>query len=203
MLDNMLRGFKDRLLASSAAFIGTRFHPIQITLLAFFFGLIGSVALTQQFYWVGFFMWWVNRFLDGLDGTVARQHGLQTDLGGYLDILFDFVMYAAFPIALVIAEPTSAGCLAVIFLLATFYVNAASWMYLSAILEKHAQGAKAQGERTTITMPGGLITGAETVLFYCAFILFPAYLVQLYLLMAGLVIVTIIQRFVWAVRHLD
>ena len=203
MFDNMLRGLKDRILSSVAVFIRARFHPIQITILAFMIGLIGVFALTQQLYLLGFFLWCVNRFFDGLDGTVARLYDLQTDLGGYLDILLDFVIYAAVPVALVIAEPTSTGYLAVIFLLATFYINAASWMYLSAILEKRAQGANVQGERTTVTMPGGLITGAETILFYCAFILFPAYLVQLYLLMSVLVIVTMIQRFIWAMRHLD
>lgn len=36
----------------------------------------------------------------GIDGLVARVSGQQTDFGGYLDILCDFVVYAAIPIGL-------------------------------------------------------------------------------------------------------
>jgi hypothetical protein len=51
-------------------------------------------------------------------------------------------------------------------------------------------------------MPAGLIGGTETIIFYSLFLLWPLYLVPLYLLMAGLVLVTVGQRLVWASRHL-
>ena len=55
-------------------------------------------------------------------------------------------------------------------LVASFYVNAASWMYLAALLEQRNDGAAARGETTAVTMPPGLIGGAETVAFYAAFL---------------------------------
>jgi hypothetical protein len=58
-------------------------------------------------------------------------------------------------------------------LLGSFFVNAASWMYLSAVLERRGAGAAARGERTTVTMPPGLIAGAETVVLYTLFLVFP------------------------------
>jgi hypothetical protein len=87
-------------------------------------------------------------------------------------------------------------------LLASFSVNAASWMYLAAILKKRELGARATGERTSVTMPGGLIGGSETIVLYSVFLLLPGYRVPLFLLTAALVALTIVQRLVWAARHL-
>jgi hypothetical protein len=51
-------------------------------------------------------------------------------------------------------------------------------------------------------MPAGIIGGTETIIFYTAFIFFPAYLAWLFSLMGLLIIVTILQRLVWASRHI-
>lgn len=171
-------------------------------------GLATAVALWQQAYALGFLLWFFNRVFDGLDGAVARLCGLQSDFGGYLDIVVDFVVYAAIPVGLVagvVDASASTGTaqplvLGLIFLLCTYYVNAASWMYLAAILEK--RHAAYDGRLTTITMPAGIIGGTETIVFYTAFILFPSYLVWLFSLMGLLITVTILQRLVWAARHI-
>lgn len=201
MLDNALRHFKDRLLDPLARRL-PKAAPIAITLIALVVGLVGIILLTQQYYCWGLICWLLNRLLDGLDGAVARVHQRQSDWGGYVDILSDYVVYAGFPAALVIGTPSSGGYLCLAFLLACFYVNTASWMYLAAILEKRKHGAIARSELTTITMPAGLIGGTETIVFYSLFLLWPLHLVPLYLLMAGLVLVTVGQRLVWASRHL-
>ncbi len=199
MLDNTLRHFKDRLLDPLARPL-PGVHPIIITLIALGVGLLGIFLVTQQAYGWGLVCWLLNRTLDGLDGSVARQHRRQSDLGGYVDILADFIVYAGFPIALVMGSPSVNGYLSLAFLLACFYINSASWMYLAAILEKRRYTTRA--ELTTITMPDGLIGGAETIIFYCLFLLWPNYLVFLYALMGGLVLVTIGQRLVWAAKNL-
>jgi phosphatidylglycerophosphate synthase len=201
MLDNLLRHLKDRLLEPLArALPGTA--PIAITLLALAVGLVGIALLTQQYFGWALLCWLLNRLLDGLDGTVARVHQRQSDWGGYVDILSDYVVYAGFPVALVVATPSTGSYLSLGLLLACFYLNTASWMYLAAILEKRKHGARNRNELTTITMPVGLIGGTETIIFYSLFLLWPAYLVPLYLLMAGLVLVTVGQRLIWASRYL-
>jgi phosphatidylglycerophosphate synthase len=138
-------------------------------------------------------LWLANRVLDGLDGTLARVQGAQSDVGGYVDLLLDFVVYAAIPFGLVLGRPSVATALAALALVGSFYVNAASWMYLAALLERRGVGARSRGELTSITMPEGLIGGSETVVLYTLF-LFSA--------MAALVVVTAAQRLVWAVRRL-
>ena len=201
MLDKVLRPPKERLLLPAAR-LTRQVHPTVLTLTAFAVGVlaVGAVLLHAPRLALG--LWLANRFLDGLDGSAARFQHRQSDWGGYLDILLDMVVYAALPIALVAAAPTPAGYLSLALLLAVYYLNGGSWLYLAALLEKRRQGAGTRGETTSITMPSGLIEGAETVVCYCVFLLWPGQVVLLFSVFAGLVLVTVGQRLVWAARTL-
>lgn len=207
MFDERMRLVKDMTFNPLARFV-QRVPPWFFSVMGLLVGLATAVALWQQAYALGFLLWFFNRVFDGLDGAVARLRGLQSDFGGYLDILIDFVVYAAIPVGLALgvqnqAVATSSGqavTLSLVFLLFTYYINAASWMYLAAILEKRRAGNS--DKLTTITMPAGIIGGTETIILYTAFIFFPAYLVWLFSLMGLLIIVTILQRLVWASRHI-
>jgi phosphatidylglycerophosphate synthase len=202
MIDKVLRSPKEQLLLPVAARLLRTIHPTTITLVAFGVGVVAAVAAWQQAYGVALALWALNRVLDGLDGTVARLHGKQSDLGGYLDIVLDITIYALVPLALAFGINSADVYMSLAFLLGTFYVNGASWMYLAALLEKRRHGAAMQGELTTVTMPGGLIEGTETIIFYTLFLLLPAYLPVLFTIMGVLVIFTAGQRLVWAMRHL-
>ncbi len=198
MVDRYLRVPKDIVLNSTAKHL-SNIHPTSITLFAFGLGLIAVLSIAMGNYGWGLFFWLLNRFLDGLDGNVARLWGKQSDLGGYIDILLDFVIYALIPLSLVIADPSEIAYLSLGILLASFYVNAGSWMFLSAILEKRGFGKK---EKASVTMPGGFIEGTETIIFYCFFLIFPNALMLLFNLMALLVLLTTLQRITWATKHL-
>lgn len=169
-------------------------------MLALIAGLLSAWFTFTHSYSVAFAFWILNRVLDGLDGLLARIHNKQSDFGGYVDILTDFIVYAALPIGLIVGSPSSERYLALAFLLAVFYVNTASWMYLAAILEKRA--AHNSETQTTIVMPAGLIGGFETIIAYGIFLLFPAYITILFSIFAVLVFITIIQRLVWAKANL-
>lgn len=203
MLDATLRPLKDRVVRPLARSLGDRVHPLGITALSLVTGLGVAGLGAYRLYLPALALWGVSRTLDGLDGVLARMQSRATDLGGYLDLMADFVVYAAIPLCLVIGRPADAGlALAAAFMLAAFYVNAAAWMYVSALLEKRGRGAEATTEQTAVTMPRGLIEGTETILFYCAFLLFPARLAELFGVFGVLVLTGMILRVVWAVRAL-
>lgn len=147
-------------------------------------------------------LWLASRILDGLDGLLARLTQQQTDFGGYLDIVVDFVVHAAVPIGLFLGRATTELDVSLALLLGSFYTNAASWMYLSAIPEKRRAGASTRGELTTVTMTASLVGGTETILFYSAFLIWPGSLRWLFPVMAGLVMLGVLQRLWWARRHL-
>ncbi|NOK59890.1 MAG: CDP-alcohol phosphatidyltransferase family protein [Chloroflexi bacterium AL-W] len=202
MIDKVLRYPKEVTLKPIALRVLRPFHPTLITVIAFGVGIAAAVAVWQQAYLIGLGLWFLNRILDGLDGTVARLHNKQSDFGGYLDIVLDTVIYALIPTALAVGIHSTDVYLSLIFLLGSFYINGASWMYLSALLEKRQSGASAQGEMTTVTMPSGLIEGTETIIFFSLFLLFPNLLTILFVVMGVLVYISAMQRLVWAVRHL-
>jgi phosphatidylglycerophosphate synthase len=200
MVDRYLRSSKDLILDAVSKRL-PRISPTAVTFTAFAVGLVACVATWRGYYLWGLGFWLANRILDGLDGSLARHYAKQTDLGGYLDIMLDFVIYAVLPLSLVLSHSTQAGFTALAILLISFYINAGSWMYLSAILEKRTH-VRQQLSLTSVVMPRGLIEGAETIVFYCLFLLFPQQLVWLFILMAVLVLITAGQRVLWATRTL-
>lgn len=202
MFDDLLRRLKDRWLAPVAHALGPSIAPDALTVLAWLVGMAAALAAWRGHGLVAAALWVGNRVLDGLDGTTARVHGRQSDFGGYLDIVLDFVVYAAIPLAMVLAPGGEALASPGLFLLATFFVNGASWMYLAAILERRAQGAAQRGELTTITMPPGIVAGTETFAFYLVFLLVPAWRAVGFVVMGGLVCVNVVQRLWWARRAL-
>ncbi len=201
MFDPLLRPIKDRAFGPIAQAL-PRVSPGAITALALLVG-VGSVgAAWQGAFAVGFLLWLVNRLLDALDGAVARVHGKSTDLGGYLDLVADFIVYGAIPAAMALrpGAPPELTRAAVI-LLAVFYVNTAAWMVPAALLEKRGYRADGRRQSTSIVMPEGVISGGETVVFFSLFFLLPSHQVGLFRLMAALTAITVFQRLVWGVRE--
>ncbi|MEP6507963.1 MAG: CDP-alcohol phosphatidyltransferase family protein [Gemmatimonadales bacterium] len=202
MLDSIARPLKDRLLHPIALPLAARVHPGAITLASALFGLLAAFAVAEGHFGLGLLGWGLNRSLDGLDGAVAREGGSQSDFGGYIDIIADFTVYAAIPIGIAIHFATAATWLATSVMLATFYVNSASWMYLSALLEKRSAGARKTKEQTSITMPDALIGGTETLLLYTSFLALPAFAPHIFWLTSILTAFSVMQRIAWAFRLL-
>lgn len=202
MLDIEMREIKEQVFIPVADEIGGRIHPTVVTIIGGLVGVAAGVAAYNGQFIAGLLLWWLNRALDGLDGTIARQYDKKSDLGAYIDILLDDFVYALLPIMLVLNNPSTMNFVALAVMLGVFYVNSASWMFLSALLERRKAGSATTGERTSVTMPRGLIEGGETVVFFSLFFLLPAYLAPLFAVMSVLVAVTIIQRLRWSVHNL-
>lgn len=142
-----------------------------VTLAGLGAGLGAAAAVWAGGYWLALALVVASRLADGLDGAVARARGI-TGFGGYLDIFCDFVFYAAFPLAFVLADPATNGA-AGAFLLAAFYINGASFLGLAILAEKARMQSRARGVKS-FYFSGGLMEGTETILFFIAFCLWPA-----------------------------
>ncbi len=111
-----------------------------------------------------------GRVADGLDGAIARATR-KTDLGGYLDIVADFLFYGAVPFSFALRDPGQ-NALAVSFLLLSFYVNGSSFLGYAVLAEKHALTTADRGEKS-LYFTAGLLEGTETILFFVALCLWP------------------------------
>jgi phosphatidylglycerophosphate synthase len=200
--DHVLRRGKDLVLGPVAAAIPGAVHPTAITAVAVVPGLGAAAAAAAGRPLLALALWLLNRLLDGLDGTLARHRGLQSALGAYADILLDVIVYAAIPLGVAADQGTWGAYAAAAVLLANFYVNAISWAYLSALLERRGAGAKARGEATAVSMPPGLIEGAETIVLFALALALPQWSTAIMWGMAAGVAITIGQRALWACRNL-
>lgn len=202
MIDRALRRHKEVAFAPIARLVPRGVHPTALTAAAVVPGLGAAGAAAAGAPALAVALWLANRVLDGLDGTLARRTGRQSDLGAYADILLDVVVYAAIPLGIAAGQDDRAAWIAAAALLASFYVNAVGWAYLSALLERRGAGARSRGETTAVTMPAAVIEGAETVVLFALALAVPAWSVALMWIMAAGVAVSVAQRVAGATRAL-
>jgi phosphatidylglycerophosphate synthase len=126
-------------------------------------------ALAASAYGVAAALILANRLADGLDGAVARHHGL-TDLGGYLDIVLDFLFYAGVPFFFAVGRPETA--LPAAFLVFSFVGTGTSFLAFAAIAAKRQFSTTTHG-RKSIYYLGGLTEGMETIAIFILICLFP------------------------------
>lgn len=79
-------------------------RPLVLTGLGWAVGVGACVAAGLGLWRIALVLWLANRLLDGLDGPVARRRGA-TDLGGFLDLVADFSIYAGFVVGVAVAVP--------------------------------------------------------------------------------------------------
>jgi phosphatidylglycerophosphate synthase len=138
-----------------------------------------------------------SRVADGLDGAVARVRG-KTDFGGYLDIVCDFLFYAAIPLAFVLRDPAANGVAGAV-LLASFYVNGATFLGYAVLAEKKGMETRSRGEKS-LYFTAGLLEGTETIGFFVLICLWPGSFAPLAFIFAALCFVTAVSRVLLARR---
>jgi len=189
MFDHTLRSPVHHLLAVPSRYVARWLSPGQVTVVGGVIGLGAAVAASAGWWALALTAWIVNRVVDAMDGAVARVSSRSSDAGGYLDITVDMVVYAAVPLGVGFGRDDQVVWVAVAFVLGSFYVNTITWTYLSAVLEKRGRGAAAAGESTAVTMPAGLVEGAETIVFFGLFLAIPSLAAPIMMVMAALVMV--------------
>ena len=132
--------------------------------------------------------------MDGLDGAVARA-GRKTDLGGYLDIVFDFIFYGLIPLAFAFARPENALPAAV--LLMVFYANGASFLAFAIMAEKRNIATQSHGSKS-LYFTGGLAEAGETYAVFGLFCLFPDWFGVIAYSFAALTAITTLSRILLA-----
>lgn len=161
-----------------------------VTLLGVMAGLASAGAIVGGQHGVALALIVVSRLLDGLDGAVARAT-TPTDLGGYFDILGDFVFYVSIPVAFAIAD--SANALAAAVLIASFTLTGISFLAYAVIAAKRNLQTQAHGKKSFFYSTG-LAEGTETIIAFTAMCLMPNYFAPIALTFAALCFVTVIQR---------
>ena len=161
-----------------------------ITTVGLCLGLAAAGLIASGQFQAGLAAFIANRLCDGLDGAVARRLG-PTDRGAFMDIAWDFVVYAALPFGFALADPAS-NALPAAALLFGFMGTASSFLGFAIIAAKRGMTSAAYPTKGFYYL-GGLTEGSETIGFFVAVCLCPGWFGSLawgYAALCGLTTVT-------------
>jgi phosphatidylglycerophosphate synthase len=178
MLDRSIRQRIDPWLdALGRTLAGRGIHADQVTWvgLALGLGAAGLISVAAPV-WLVLFAFLASRICDGLDGAVAKASG-RTDFGGFLDIVSDFAVYGAIPLAYALRDPASNALPAAV-LLFSFYVNGTTFLAFAAIAARRGEAAGGFAGKA-IVYTTGLAEATETILALAAMILFGHFFAQI------------------------
>ncbi|MEE2949863.1 MAG: CDP-alcohol phosphatidyltransferase family protein [Pseudomonadota bacterium] len=199
MLDAALRRRIDPPIEALAGWLAGRgATPNLVTVAGLGLGLAaaGSIALGAPL--VGLVLILVSRLCDGLDGAIARQ-SRPSDLGGFLDIVFDFIFYGAIPLGFALLDPAQNG-LAAAFLLFTFYANGASVLAFAIMAEKRGIAETSGRGGKSLMFTVGLAEASETLAAFVLACLFPEWFVWIAVVFGAMTAYTCLARIVLAQR---
>ena len=197
MLDRAMRPLIDPPLNAAGRWLAARGVPANaMTLAGFAVGLAAVPAIGLGHYGWGLAAVLASRLFDGLDGAVARVAGV-TDVGGYLDIVCDFILYSAWVFGFAVARPEHAVTAA--FLMLSFMGTGSSFLAYAVFAAKRGIDTEIHGSKSLHYL-GGLTEGTETILAFIAFCLVPQLFVPLALVFAVACWITTASRMLAAVR---
>lgn len=197
MLDRLLRPIVDpplNMLGAGLARAGLSAN--HVTIAGALTGLAAGAAAYAGVFLLCLGLVMLNRLLDGLDGAVARATR-RSDLGGYLDIVGDYVFYIAVPVGFGFHDPSNLP--AALTLTASFTLTAVTFLAFAAIAAERGEQTQTYGPKSFFYSVG-LAEGSETILAFTAMCLLPAQFPLIAFVFAALCGLTVVQRSLLAYR---
>ncbi|MDP2635590.1 MULTISPECIES: CDP-alcohol phosphatidyltransferase family protein [unclassified Pseudoalteromonas] len=163
-----------------------------LTVTGFLIGLLAVPLLAFELWYLALGAIIINRIFDGLDGALARYSKQSSSAGGFLDITFDFLFYAAIPLGFILANPAQ-NAIAGAILLATFIGTGSSFLAFAIAAEKFKLD-KPQFKYKSFYYLNGLTEGTETIALFIAFCIWPQHFAIMAYVFAFACAITIVTR---------
>ena len=190
MLDPFMRRLIDPPLNGVAAIWPRKISANQVTILGLVAGVACFLAISTNTMTAALILLSLNRLADGLDGAVARAQ-TPSELGAFLDIVSDFVLWGLLPIGFIILDSENAIAAAV--LLSSFLMSMTVFLAFAIMAEKRGLETDAQGNKNFFYI-AGLAEGTETIAFFTIVIIWPSAFVPAAFVYAGIVYLSVIGR---------
>ena len=190
MLDPLMRRLIDPPLKGAAAIWPRKISANQITIFGLLLGVGCFLAIITNAMTAALSFLALNRLADGLDGAVARAQ-TPSDLGAYLDIVSDFMLWGLLPIGFIILDTNNAIAAAV--LLSSFSMSMTVFLAFAIMAEKRGLETNTQGYKNFFYI-AGLAEGTETIAFFVIVIIWPGIFIPAAFIYAGIVYLSVIGR---------
>ena len=174
--------------------------PNHMTLIGFSFGVLMCLSIIIDQYLMAIFFLFLNRLSDGLDGAMARLQN-PTPLGGYLDIVLDFLIYGGFVLSFGITEQNNT--LLSMVLLFCYIGTGSTFLAKAAIMPSLTHQNLNEEIPKSFHYAVGLIEGTETLIFMVLCLLFPNLFIFFSFIFIILCLITIVFRIIVCYKELS
>ncbi len=200
MFDRQIQKYAQKPLQYIAKPLIKFISPNNITFIGFGFGVLMCISIIIDQYLLAIIFLFLNRLLDGLDGVMARLQ-IPTPLGGYLDIVLDFLIYGGFVLSFGITEQNNTFLSMV--LLFCYIGTGSTFLAKAAILPSLTNQNLNEEIPKSFHYAVGLIEGTETILFMLLCLLFPSLFIYFASIFILLCLITIIFRIIVFYKELN
>jgi len=200
MFDRQIQKYTQKPLQYIAKLFLKFISPNHMTLIGFSFGLLMCLSIIIDQYLMAIIFLFLNRLSDGLDGTMARLQ-TPTPLGGYLDIVLDFLIYGGFVLSFGITEQNNT--LLSMILLFCYIGTGSTFLAKAAILPSLTNQTLNEEIPKSFHYAVGLVEGTETIIFMFLCLLFPSLFIYLASIFIFLCLITIVFRIIVFYRELN
>ena len=200
MFDRQIQKYTQKPLQYVAKLLLKFISPNSMTFIGFIFGVLMCVSIIIDQYLTAIIFLFLNRLSDGLDGVMARLQ-TPTPLGGYLDIVLDFLIYGGFVLSFGITEQNNTFLSMV--LLFCYIGTGSTFLAKAAILPSLTNQKLNEEIPKSFHYAVGLIEGTETILFMFLCLLFPSFFTYLASIFILLCLITTIFRIIVFYKELN
>ncbi len=200
MFDRQIQKYTQKPLQYIAKLFLKFISPNHMTLIGFSFGVLMCLSIIIDQYLIAIIFLFLNRLSDGLDGTMARLQ-TPTPLGGYLDIVLDFLIYGGFVLSFGITEQNNT--LLSMVLLFCYIGTGSTFLAKAAILPSLTNQNLNEEIPKSFHYAVGLVEGTETIVFMVLCLLFPNLFIYFSFIFIILCLITIVFRIIVCYKELS
>ncbi|MGB0472753.1 MAG: CDP-alcohol phosphatidyltransferase family protein [Alphaproteobacteria bacterium] len=200
MFDRQIQKYTQKPLQYIAKLFLKFISPNHMTLIGFSFGVLMCLSIIIDQYLIAIIFLFLNRLSDGLDGTMARLQ-TPTPLGGYLDIVLDFLIYGGFVLSFGITELNNMPLSMI--LLFCYIGTGSTFLAKAAILPSLTNQNLNEEIPKSFHYAVGLVEGTETIVFMVLCLLFPNLFIYFSFIFIILCLITIVFRIIVCYKELS
>jgi phosphatidylglycerophosphate synthase len=200
MFDRQIQKYTQKPLQYIAKLFLKFISPNHMTLIGFSFGVLMCFSIIIDQYLIAIIFLFLNRLADGLDGTMARLQN-PTPLGGYLDIVLDFLIYGGFVLSFGVTEQNNT--LTSMILLFCYIGTGSTFLAKAAILPSLTNQNLNEEIPKSFHYAVGLVEGTETIVFMVLCLLFPNLFIYFSFIFIILCLITIVFRIIVCYKELS
>ena len=200
MFDRQIQKYTQKPLQYIAKLFLKFISPNRLTLIGFCFGVLMCLSIIIDQYLIAIIFLFLNRLSDGLDGAMARLQ-TPTPLGGYLDIVLDFLIYGGFVLSFGITEQNNT--LLSMVLLFCYLGTGSTFLAKAAILPSLTNQNLNEEIPKSFHYAVGLVEGTETIVFMVLCLLFPNLFIYFSFIFIILCLITIVFRIIVCYKELS